>query len=551
MTISLLFGAFGCAKPTPAPPTAPGPAPAPAGEKYGGVFKIVTRESGSKFGDPVNSMGPGTGGFFGALCIQKLLAPTVTPGVYEPVLATGWELAPDESHYIVHLREGVKFHDGTDFNAEAVKWNLDRVIEAARIATERKGPPGGPPPEGPPPGGPPPEGEEGPPPGPPPGGMVALSTLVSVEVVDDYTVRLNLSEWNNMVLFDMAVPPVCGMISPTAFETNGQDWAFTHPIGTGPFAMTEFKRNAYATYERFADYWEEGLPYLDSAEWVVITDPMTQIASMKAGEVDAIHTLDIQSAKELLEEGEFDIVTGPARYEHFFPNATDPDSIWYDKRMREAFEYAIDKEKICQTIGAGLIEPLYECVGGVPGDSGTVPRKYNPGKARQLLAEAGYPDGVKTKLYFNSATDRDPFVAIQAYLADVGIELELEALDPVAMMQFRMSGVPAGEMRAEMMPGGATLLGPSMDMYTATLFNPDIKRPEGSRQVMEDIMRAKDIDEQLALWEELDRMTYEELIFIPLWAVPGWSAYTKDFYDYQGFTAAGQDINITEAWFSR
>ena len=544
MIVSLLFGAFGCAKPAPAP----APAPAPTGEKYGGVFRLATSQDAQTFGDPLNTFGPA--GFYGAFCIQKLLKPTATPGVYEPVLATSWELAPDESHYIFHLRKGVKFHDGTDFNAQAVKWNLDRVIASGRAATERGGPPG-PPPGGPPPGGPPPEGEGGPPPGPPPGGLIALSLVDSVDVVDDYTIRINLSRWNNMVLFDLAIPPVCGMISPTAFEKNGEDWVKTNPIGTAAFKIAEYKRSVSAKYERFDDYWEEGLPYLDGVEIILITDPMTQIASLKSGDVEALNRLDIQSAKELMDERQYDIPVAPPQYVNITPNANDPDSAWADIRMREALEYAINKERITETIGCGLIDPLYQVVGGCPGHPNTVPRKHDPEKAKQLMAEAGYPDGVKCKLYYSTTAYRDLYIAMQASLAEVGIEMELEPLTMAAMMQFRVSGVHGNELRVEDKPGGATLLGPTMDTFTGTFFNPDLLRPAGSKELTEQILREKDDDKRVALFEQLEEMVYTECITIPLWTSPSWAAYTPNLKDYKASSVAGPDVDLSRAWFSR
>jgi len=163
-------------------------------DKYGGIFKIAFWKPAMNFGNPKRILGPDK--FYADFALQRLLQPSDKPGIFEPLLATSWELSPDGKSYIFHLRKGVKFHDGTAFNAEAVKWNLDRVVKASRaLGKKPPGPPAGPPP-GPPAGGPPGKGPKGKRRGPPPGGPT-LSKVTSIDVIDDYTVRLNLSTWDN------------------------------------------------------------------------------------------------------------------------------------------------------------------------------------------------------------------------------------------------------------------------------------------------------------------------------------------------------------------
>lgn len=559
---ALILG--GCAKPAPEVPppeeeVAPPPAPpeeeevappeeevAPAPGKYGGIFKVAINIPVGVFGDPMEMRGPDR--LLANGCLQKLIFPAEALAEYEPVLVKSWELAPDGSYYILHLRKGVKFHDGTPFNAEAVKWNMNRVIAAAQAlkaavkgAAPKEGPP---PPEGAPP-------KEGPPPG-PPGGEIGLTMLESVDVIDDYTVRFNLSNWSHLVLFELSIPCSCFMISPTSFEKNGAEWAATHPVGTGPFKFKDYKRSVYSKYERFDDYWEEGLPYLDGFEVILMADPMTAVASLKAGEIDAISQIDIPTAQELLAEGYYDIPRGPEFGRSIIPNTTDPNSVWYDKRMREALEYAIDKEKITRTLLAGIQQPSYGLLPGCPGSPATVPRKYDPDKARQLMAEAGYPEGVKSTLFFNVETFRDPILALQANLAEVGIDLELEPLARPTMEQFRITGVSGNDLRLGEMPGGAVLFGPSQDLFIQTVFNPDIKRPEGSKELMEAILVERDNQKMVAMWEQLEEASYgEDLIQIPLWTDPMVSAFNPKFHDYEAFSRAGPDITLTRAWFSK
>jgi len=126
--------------------------------------------------------------------IERLMRATGEQFVYEPVLATSWELATDRLSYTFHLREGVKFHDGTPFNAEAAKWNLSNVLNSP---------------------------------------LPVLKAVESIDVVDNYTIRLNLSKWNNLILQELAVDPACGMVSPTAVEKKRCGVGEDQPGGNG------------------------------------------------------------------------------------------------------------------------------------------------------------------------------------------------------------------------------------------------------------------------------------------------------------------------------
>jgi len=161
------------------------------------------------------------------------------PGAAAPLLATSWDLAPDKSFYTFHLRKGVKFHDGTDFNAQAVKWNMDKTVAATRPQ---------------------------------------LSKVTSIEVIDDYTIQFNLSEWDNQVLGEFGSDPAL-IISPASFEKKGEKWANTNPIGTGAWVKAKTKRNTMISYVKNKDYWEKGFPYLDEVFYYHIPDATTAMAA--------------------------------------------------------------------------------------------------------------------------------------------------------------------------------------------------------------------------------------------------------------------------------
>ncbi len=313
-----------------------------------------------------------------------------------PVLAESWEDDPVNKTITWHLRKGVRFHDGTPWNAEAARWNFQIRLDKGAL----------------------PDGQY----------------VDSLEVVDEYTLKMHLNGYNRLLTqenysWNMA-------ISPTAFEKAGSteeeriEWARMNSVGTGPFKVVEFQRDNLIRYERNDDYWRPGMPYLDGIEVRFIPDPVTASAMMEAGEADVWQDVaDVQSVLGLQEKG-FKVNWGPGMFWALLPNSSDPESIYADRKVREAVEYAIDRPALAEMIGFGQYEPLHQIApkdwpGYVPGYD---PRPYNPDKARELLAEAGYADGFKTTLL---ATDmsRDAAVAIQADLGKVGIEVELDICD--------------------------------------------------------------------------------------------------------------------------
>jgi ABC-type transport system substrate-binding protein len=313
----------------------------------------------------------------------------------QPWLATGWKVDAKAKTVTLTLRKGVKFHDGTDFNAQAVKWNFEQYMSAKR-------------------------GE--------------LANVKSIEVVDDYTVRLHLSAMDNLLIPNLATAAGM-MISPTACKKYGKEWAETHPVGTGPFKLVSWQRGVRQVYEKFDGYWQKGKPYLRRVEWVVIADPMVQMAAFQKGEVEAIIDLDPTVAQSLEARRAYRITKTkiPMQVWGLFPDSVHSDSPLSKLKVRQAIWHAIDAKAICSTIGRGYWTPINQIA--VPGSWAYNPKvkgyPYNPAKAKQLLTEAGYPRGFKITIYgLSSSPNPDVMAAVQQYLRQVGIQADVDAMDP-------------------------------------------------------------------------------------------------------------------------
>jgi ABC-type transport system substrate-binding protein len=213
-------------------------------------------------------------------------------------------------------------------------------------------------------------------------------------------------------------------------------------------------------------------------------------------------------------------------------NMKDPASVWSDKRMREAIEYAIDKEKICQSLTYGFCEPTYEIIRGIhgAGDPGTVPRKYDPDKAKQLMADAGHPELSGISLEF-SITDKpsygDAYLAIQKNLADVGIQVELKPIEPATFNQISFQPTNGNDLRIETVRGDPIfpLVRIKEDLAENTIYFPGATRPEGFQALLDEALATEDRATVLDLCMQMERLAYEHVMYVSLWSRPMLSAH--------------------------
>jgi ABC-type transport system substrate-binding protein len=170
----------------------------------------------------------------------------------------------------------------------------------------------------------------------------------SVEVVDDFTIRLNLSVFDNVIPSHFA-HDAGRMISQAAYEKNGQIWCEKNPVGTGPFQFVSWQKDVGIKWKRFDAYWG-GKPYLDGVEMIKISDPVADLMTFKAGGRHMI-LLDPKDAKELEGEGKFNVTVPPeGQIAALAGNSKDPKSPFADIRVRQAVSYAVDTKTLAESL---------------------------------------------------------------------------------------------------------------------------------------------------------------------------------------------------------
>ncbi|MET3662942.1 ABC transporter substrate-binding protein [Aquamicrobium ahrensii] len=316
-------------------------------------------------------------------------------GNLAPMLVERWE-QPDPRTYLLHLRPGVKFHDGTDFDAEAVIYNFKR-IQNPDISSIRAG---------------------------------EIKVLESMEAVDSLTVKLTLQY--PFAAFLYALTDVVGCIgSPAAFEKYGKEQSGLNPVGAGPFRFVHYAQDTETVLERNPDYWDSERPYLDRIILRPIPSDSTRLTELKTGGVDIAEELPLQNIAGLRNETNFAVSERIGfRWEYFSFNARSeyPGS---NKKLRQAFQWAIDREALHRAAYFGTGSVGYSAI--LPGnpfyDADYAPFSFDQDKAKRLLDESGLGSVEITTYLRPEAVKQRAAQIFQSMAADVGVKVNLEQVD--------------------------------------------------------------------------------------------------------------------------
>lgn len=338
--------------------------------------------------DPINMQSAPSG--MVALHATETLLNADEEGNLMPGLATDWEFSEDATSMTLELREDVVFHDGEPFNAEAAKFNLDRFRENAVFA-------------------------------------VLLEPIEEVVVVDEFTIRIETGE-PFAPLPAHLTHDFIAMLSPA--NTPAEE-SVEIPVGTGPFELTEWNRGEAILAEEFEDYWGEQ-PTLDELTFRFVPEPGARVAALEAGEVDTIQRVPPADRGRLEDNGDINVVEAPSVRTIYMGFNTQREP--FDNPMvRRALNYCVDKE--------GIVNNVLDGIGRVsdapmsPGLFGYEPQdvyEHDPERGRQMLAEAGFPDGLEIDMFGPSGRYlQDTLVAeaVQANLAECGVEADLTTLE--------------------------------------------------------------------------------------------------------------------------
>lgn len=334
----------------------------------------------------------------------------------EPALATQWESSPDGKVWTFTLREGVKFHDGTEFDANAVKFNFDRMMDKKNeyhvggnfdyftsMFTAFKGEPG--------------------------------AVIKEVKVLDKNKVQFILNVPQAPFLANIAMP-FFAIESPEAIKKY-KDKISQHPVGTGPFKFVEggWKPNDTITLEKNPEYWE-GEPKLDKVIFKVIPDNTARLTALKSGEVDLIDGMNPSDAATVESDSKLTLHKRPSNNVGYLAFNTEKKP-FDNPKVRQALSMAVDKPGLVKAFYAGLGEAAKNALPpSIWGHNDAITDyEYNLEKAKKLLAEAGYPNGFETDFWAMPVSR--PYMpqpqkiaeSIQADFAKIGVKTKIVSME--------------------------------------------------------------------------------------------------------------------------
>jgi peptide/nickel transport system substrate-binding protein len=344
-------------------------------------------------------------------------------------LAESWEFSPDLKSMIVHIRKGVKWQDkapvnGREFTAHDVQYHYDRILGTGSGFTE-------------------------------PSNFAAwINTIEKVTAKDDYTVEIKFKQVGFSGVWQLIDMVTVNFFVPHEWVEQGDLTNWQNVVGTGPWILTNFVSDSSMTVSRNKNYWgyderhpQNQLPYADKLTALAIKDVATKMAALRTGKIDILANLDWQHANVLKESNpELQVVKGPESGSLGLEMRVD-NAPFTDIRVRKALQLALDLNQIAKTHYNGLVDGIA---------AGIVPQEiklycypyaewsqelkdeysYNPTKAKQLLVEAGYPNGFKTNVVTSAIFDLDLMQIMKSYFSDIGVDMEIKTVDVSSYFQY-------------------------------------------------------------------------------------------------------------------
>ncbi len=443
---------------------------------------------------------------------------------YGPLLAESWERSLDGKTWTFKLRKGIKFHDGTPFNAQAVKFSLERVLIMSL------------------------------------GPDWFLKQFVelhkSIEVVNDHEVRFHLTK-PCPVFLELLGRTTCSIVSPTAVKAHGgvqsdtiNKWMANNAVGTGAFKLKERVPGEKIILEANSDYWGKK-PHMKSILYRIIKEPSNLYMLLKAGEIDMIMrglsykdyaALEKTPGIKLYKKSPWpELRFAPIS---FFLKPSPLNS----RKVRQALNYAVNQKSLIKDICYNYAAPLTSPIG--PGmfahNSSLWPYDYNPEKAKQLLKEAGYPNGFATELgYPQTDVERQEVaMVVQSNLRDIGIQVNLKGYSwPTYLEYYYGGGLPL--LMARWSPR------PTPEMMLTSCFHTDSMGKGGNSafysnpivdEILNKAMVEMDKEKRRALYDKVQKIILEDAPWIFLYSpmrliamrdnVMGFDMPTTDTYKF-------------------
>ena len=398
-------------------------------------------------------------------------------------LAKSWDIENDGLDYVFHLDENAKFSDGTPVTAEDVKFSLERAGQSAKAQANVK----------------------------------AISEIM---VDDEHTVRVRLTDVYAPFITKMTNTNLA-IVSKAAVEAAGDSYGDIDTcLGSGPFIATEWVPNDHYTLVRNENYWGE-MPLAETITVRVIPEASARAIALEAGEIDISWSVDAIDCANIEANPDVTLLSQPSSSIEYIGMNTSKEK-FSDVRVRQAINMAINQQEFIDAIIEGHGTPANSYINKmVPGWTDEVSAwEYNPEKAKELLAEAGYPNGFDTTIYVNGDVRTRSATIMQAQLAEIGINVEISTYEWGALLEILTAG------DHEMFILGWSNGSFDADGSTYQLFHSDNFGATGNRAWLDDeevdslieaAQKELDNDKRMELYKELQFRLHDLCPWVPLY----------------------------------
>lgn len=487
-------GLQACAPQTPVSPTAPAAAPAaatksvptavpaaPAATKPTGTLNWA-RTLKMRTRDPHRIYGLNE-----AVVLRHVMEPLLeldANGKFKPVLAESWKVSDDGLTWTFNLRKGVKFHDGSPFNAEAVKAIVERVKDNAKS-----------------------------------GHAFAFKNYQDppTRIVDEHTIEFKTKLPEPSLPYNLTF-----FLFPHPDAARDKEMTWEKAVGTGPYNLVEFDIDRLYRLEARTDYWKTGFPKIQTLNYRPILEQSSLAAAVRAGEFDFVEGLSPDNIAALANDPNFDIVRFNSwRLDFLTINQASPNPALKDARVRQAMAYAIDREVIARDILQGAATPwsTYPPKGIFGASDKFAPNPYDLDKARDLMKQSGFPNGFEATVIVPPGVglhgkEKDVTEFIAQELKKLGIQLKVQTGEQTAIQnQMREGKHEIGYLSSVAVTGDP-------DRYFQERIVQDVYRTGYKNQAVNDLiaMAATTIDEKKrqAIYEEIQTKMWEDMPIVYL-----------------------------------
>ncbi len=430
-----------------------------------------------------------------------------------PALAESWEFSEDNLTLTFHLRDGVTFSNGRPLTAEDVLYTYQRILDPETGS----------------------------------GNAYLLDGVADISAPDERTVVFTLEEPNAVLLGNLASSKQLGIIARESVEDGTIN---TQPIGTGPFVISDFQPGVKVMLTRNENYWQEGLPYLDAVDIRIIPDESVRRSALISGDVDWTISVPAQSVEELKARDDVVVDEVPAGAYWYIGVNTEREPL-NNPEVRQALAFAVNRDNVAAAAAFGNAQTTED---PIPASSvwafGYSPYEYNPEKARELLAAAGYPDGFEMEIMPTTQYEESVRAAqvIQADLANVGVQATIRTLEWAEWLEEEGAGNydtyvcswnggtdPEDYFYAQHKTG---------EVFNFTGYsNPKVDELLDEGRVTRDQAERKDI------YAEVNKIIVDDAPYIYLYNPLEINVYKPYVMGYQA--RPDQDIRFTETWLDR